>query len=178
MRLECIFAQLKVALQGFLSFYGLSGSTASTVAVPAPSVVVPAPAAAFPQAAVAVGPWPNGVQYELHTLPVCLIHITRYTHTSKQYMMWYSSSHYRQTGTHMHVCTFGEAACIKIICTVLHAGHIRVCLLCVFVKNRSGHMLVCACTMHSATCGHPLACVWTVHSAICGDTIFYDKLCY
>ncbi|MCO5606972.1 hypothetical protein L7F22_061163 [Adiantum nelumboides] len=61
---------LKVDVEGLLSFYGLSPSTSSSVAVPLSNVVVPAPAALYPQVAVTFAPWPQGVQYELHTLPV------------------------------------------------------------------------------------------------------------
>ncbi|KAI5077124.1 hypothetical protein GOP47_0006948 [Adiantum capillus-veneris] len=69
--LQVLRGHRKADVEGFLSFYGLGPSPASAVAVPAPSVVVPAPAAVVPpQVAVAVGPWPKGVQYELHTLPV------------------------------------------------------------------------------------------------------------
>lgn len=56
--LQTLKGHRKADVEGLLSFYGLGPSTASTVAVPAPSVVVPASA------------WPKGVQYELHTLPV------------------------------------------------------------------------------------------------------------
>ncbi|MCO5580836.1 hypothetical protein L7F22_034709 [Adiantum nelumboides] len=69
--LEALRGHRKADVEGFLSFYGLRPSPAATVAVPAPSLVVPAPAAAVqPQVAIAVGPWPKGVQYELRTLPV------------------------------------------------------------------------------------------------------------
>ncbi|MCO5568931.1 hypothetical protein L7F22_022634 [Adiantum nelumboides] len=69
--LEALRGHRKADVEGFLSFYGLRPSPAATVAVPAPSIVVPAPAAAVhPQVAIAVGPWPKGVQYELRTLPV------------------------------------------------------------------------------------------------------------
>lgn len=60
----------KVDVEGILSFYGLPPSPAASVAVPAPAVVIPAPAALYPQVAITTGPWPKGVQYELHTLPV------------------------------------------------------------------------------------------------------------
>lgn len=61
--LQTLRGHRKADVEGFLLFYGLSPLPASTV--------VPVPAAALhPQEAIAVGPWPKGVQYELHTLLV------------------------------------------------------------------------------------------------------------
>eukprot|EP00250_Pteridium_aquilinum_P013323 c21272_g1_i1 orf=140-1216(-) len=68
--LQALRGHRKVDVEGLLSFYDLHPSSASTVAVPASTIIVPTPAAVYPQAAIAVGPWPKGVQYELHTLPV------------------------------------------------------------------------------------------------------------
>lgn len=50
-------------VEGLLSFYGLPPSLATAVAVPAPEAL-------YIPIAIAPGPWPKGVQYELHTLPV------------------------------------------------------------------------------------------------------------
>lgn len=68
--LQTLRGHRKVDVEGLLSFYGLPPSPASAVTVPAPAVLVPAPVAVYPQVAIAMGPWPKGVQYELHTLPV------------------------------------------------------------------------------------------------------------
>lgn len=69
--LQTLRGHRKVDVEGLLSFYGLPPSPASAVTVPATAVLVPAPVAVYPpQVAIATGPWPKGVQYELHTLPV------------------------------------------------------------------------------------------------------------
>lgn len=68
--IRALQGHLKADVEGFLSFYGLPPSPSSSVAVPPPMVVVPAPAALYPQVAITTVPWPQGVQYELCTLPV------------------------------------------------------------------------------------------------------------
>lgn len=60
--IQALQGHLKVDVEGLLSFYGLPPS-------PTSSVAVPGPAALYPQATIATVPWPQGVQYELHTLP-------------------------------------------------------------------------------------------------------------
>ena len=51
-------------LQGLLRFYGLPGAKTDVPGGGAPHQP--------PTAFVAGGTWPQGVQYEIHTLPVCI----------------------------------------------------------------------------------------------------------
>eukprot|EP00250_Pteridium_aquilinum_P027274 c3457_g1_i1 orf=174-1262(+) len=63
--IQALQGHRKVDVEGLLSFYGLP-----SVAVPVPAVVITAPPALYPQVAIATGPWPKGVQYELYSLSV------------------------------------------------------------------------------------------------------------